>query len=461
MSENQIILKSSQPEVSPVLKVKILDNQDASVWNAFVKASKWGDIYQTWEWGEFQKLEGYKPLRIAVIKDKSLILTSQILLKKSGFLGNFAFVHHGPIFQKVQHLELGLPKLIHYLVHNSKIYDFANLEVWPNFGLDPNHNSGDSELISFKKNQISKENELSFYLNKDIGEVFTKNKFFGLDDDSPIVKKYFYVLNSDENELLSGLEKTTRQNIKKIQNRNFKYREYYSRSVDLSQKIKLFQDLAAKRANLKLAIKPENLPRLFEIFKNKIFLGEAELNGKGVALVIGYRTKQFSGVFGIVRDPAISEPALSDYILWQTVIKAQEFESKVFNFENVENLDNRFGAVSALSYQKLILPINPLKFAATDTGQWLKEESGKQAQKLIKNTASRGQKISVRIWQMVINFFQKILNKIKNDQNSKKEGLDHLEKLRKLKESSPDTSSPSISSSEAVLDKELDQSKKN
>jgi hypothetical protein len=461
VSENQIALKLSEPQINPVLKVKILDNQDASVWNAFVKASKWGDIYQTWEWGEYQKLEGFKPLRIAVIRDKSLILTSQILLKKSGFLGNFAFLHHGPIFQKVEHLELGLPKLIHYLVHNSKIYDFANLEVSPNFGLDPNYNSSDSELISFKNNQISKETELGFYLDKDISQIFTKNKFFGLDKESPVVKKYFYILNSDENELLSGLEKTTRQNIKKVQNRNFKYHEYYSRSSDLPQKIKLFQELAAKRANLKLVIKPENLSRLFEIFKNKIFLGEAELDGKAAALVVGYRTKQFSGILGIVRDPAISEPALSDYILWQTVIKAQEFESKVFNFENVENLDNRFGAVSVLAYQKLILPINPMKFAATDTGQWLKEESGKQAQKLIKNTASTGQKISVGAWQMVVTFFKNLINKIKTTQNSKTEDLNHLEKLRKLKESSPNNSSPSISSSEAILDKELEESKKN
>ena len=269
------------------------------------------------------------------------------------------------------------------------------------------------------------------------------------------------MLNSDENELLSGLEKTTRQNIKKVQNRNFKYHEYYSKSSDLPQKIKLFQELSAKRANLKLVIKPENLSRLFEIFKNKIFLGEAELEGKVAALVVGYRTKQFSGILGIVRDPAISEPALSDYILWQTVIKAQEFESEVFNFENVENLDNRFGAVCVLAYQKLILPINPIKFAATDTGQWLKEESGKQAQKLIKNTASTGQKISVGAWQMVIAFFKNLINKIKSTQNSKAEDLNHLEKLRKLKESSPNNSSPSISTSEAILDKELEDSKKN
>jgi hypothetical protein len=456
-------LKLSESQHNPVLKVKILDNQDASVWNAFVKASKWGDIYQTWEWGEFQKLEGYKPLRIAVIKDKSLILTSQIMLKKSGFLGNFAFLQHGPVFQKPEHLDLGLPKLIQYLVHNSKIYDFANLEVIPNFGVDPNHSLSQNDLISVKNNQIKQENELRFYLDNKLSQTFVKNKFFGLDKESPVVKKYFYVLNtnnSDENSLLSELEKTTRQNIKKIQNRNYKYHEYYSRSENLNQKLKLFQELAAKRANLKLIIKPENLNRLFEIFKNKIFLGEAELNGKVAAFVIGYRTKQFSGIFGIVRDPAVSEPALSDYILWQTVIKAQEFGSKIFDFENVENLDNRFGAVSIKAFQKLVLPINPLKFAASDTGDWLKNESGKHAQKLIKDTASSSKRISGDIWQIVVDFFKKVFNKVKSTQLSKKEDLDHLEKLRKLKESNPDSNSRSISLSEANLDKELQESKK-
>jgi hypothetical protein len=123
-------------------------------------------------------------------------------------------------------------------------------------------------------------------------------------------------------------------------------------------------------------------------------------------------------------------------------------------------LDNRFGAVSVLAYQKLILPINPMKFAATDTGQWLKEESGKQAQKLIKNTASKGQKISVGAWHVVITFFKNLINKIKTAQSSKTEDLNHLEKLRKLKESARDNSSPSISSSEATLDKELEESNK-
>jgi Uncharacterized protein involved in methicillin resistance len=72
---------------------------DAQQWNDFVAASPYGNITQSYEWGEFAKDAGSTPLHIGVIDDEGklcaaiLILVTKLPVLKS----NFFYAPRGPI----------------------------------------------------------------------------------------------------------------------------------------------------------------------------------------------------------------------------------------------------------------------------------------------------------------------------------------------------------------------------
>lgn len=117
-----------------MIKVKILEEVDKIAFNKFVDYSPFGDILQFWEWGEVKKTEGWKPLRVAVIEDKKILLTAQILLKKIPFFGNYAYIPHGPIFHNKNNLKKALGHFNKFLIRQSKNYNFVCIEIEPRIG---------------------------------------------------------------------------------------------------------------------------------------------------------------------------------------------------------------------------------------------------------------------------------------------------------------------------------------
>lgn len=116
------------------IKAKILEEVDKNAFNKFVNHSPFGDILQFWEWGEAKKTDGWRPLRVAVIEDKKILLTAQILLKKLPLLGNYAYIPHGPIFHTKQNLDKALTYFNQFLLRQSKNYNFICIEIEPRIG---------------------------------------------------------------------------------------------------------------------------------------------------------------------------------------------------------------------------------------------------------------------------------------------------------------------------------------
>ena len=126
------------------LKVKIIDEVDKAVWNRFVETSKWGDILNLWEWGEYKKEDGWRPLRVGVIEDNQLIMIAQILLRKVFLLGNYAYLPHGPVFHNPKKLDPALKAFNKFILNFSKVYNLICLEVEPKVG----------KLVDFKKKPV-------------------------------------------------------------------------------------------------------------------------------------------------------------------------------------------------------------------------------------------------------------------------------------------------------------------
>ena len=152
------------------IKVKILENIDKDAFNKFVEFSPFGDILQYWEWGETKRTEGWKPLRIAVIQEKKILLTAQILLKKIPLLGNYGYIPHGPIFHHKEELDLALGEFNKFLIRQSKNYNFICIEIEPRIGqLTP----VETEKKSTQKSYVDKvfKKDSKEFLDDPIGDL--------------------------------------------------------------------------------------------------------------------------------------------------------------------------------------------------------------------------------------------------------------------------------------------------
>ena len=71
---------------------------DKKRWNDFVYSNENLDILQSWEWGELKKVEGWDPYRFMVEGFDEILIGGMVLVKKYPFLGNLAYIPHGPAF---------------------------------------------------------------------------------------------------------------------------------------------------------------------------------------------------------------------------------------------------------------------------------------------------------------------------------------------------------------------------
>src|SRR5687768_10772694 len=73
------------------------DYRDRRAWNAFVRDSPFGHLFQTHEWGELQIGLGGQPSRIAAVDDQGRLAgVVQILIFDTG-ARIFAYVPRGPV----------------------------------------------------------------------------------------------------------------------------------------------------------------------------------------------------------------------------------------------------------------------------------------------------------------------------------------------------------------------------
>jgi len=73
------------------MNLKIITYPERQRWNEFVAASPQGSILQSYEWGEFKSLFGWKPIRIVLEEQEKIIAGISILKREIPFIGHSLF----------------------------------------------------------------------------------------------------------------------------------------------------------------------------------------------------------------------------------------------------------------------------------------------------------------------------------------------------------------------------------
>lgn len=78
------------------MKSQFLDHQPAD-WNQFLADSPFGDILQTWEWGEVKKDELWQPLRLRITEQDQILAQAQILIRQLPLGLKLYYLPRGPV----------------------------------------------------------------------------------------------------------------------------------------------------------------------------------------------------------------------------------------------------------------------------------------------------------------------------------------------------------------------------
>src|SRR5438270_13334949 len=79
--------------LSAPMHTVLLDAHDPNRWNAFVSASPYGHILQSWEWGELKARTGWRTTRLTVQDGDRIVAAAQVLLRALPYgFGTVAYI---------------------------------------------------------------------------------------------------------------------------------------------------------------------------------------------------------------------------------------------------------------------------------------------------------------------------------------------------------------------------------
>jgi hypothetical protein len=335
-----------------MLKVKILQEIDKSVWNRFVETSPWGSIEQMWEYGDMQK--DVRPLRLAVIKDGGIpLLLAQVLLKKIPLLGTYAYVPKGPVFFKKEDLKTALPYLNYFFNQNNKNYNFICVEIEPPLGMkldldiDEEQKDIENEQNSYVETVLNKSEKTDFVkiqtdLDQSILEIQQKNQ---------ITKKSF------KNQLINEAKEDTVWQKSKVSLDSKISKDESSfviggvKTLEKKRQSKSLQTIPGRESSIRLVLKslkdkPRKKPENYQKFETRI------------------EEIEFENPPEITNDkpPEILEVTSFPITKMEDLKKEKEFlETIKLQSENETPVDNYETAIVLISPQEIFAPTDNYK----------------------------------------------------------------------------------------------------
>lgn len=419
------------------IKAKILDQTDQKAWDKFVEYSPWADIFQTWEWGELQRKQDSKPLRIAIIKEGYLILGVQILIKNISVLGNYGSIVHGPIFTSTLHLKEALPVLVNFLSNLTKNYNLAFLEIEPLFGnfaevlmASKNQKDKTKSLAIYDQNNLDQFGDLAKLNQSEFLEIFLENGFNqALPATHKQEKKWYLNLSR---ELIQTSDKDWK--LKKYQ-----LNDPFVIKISKHIKLKLDQKKIYSQGLLEASLF-ENFIHSFES-KENLEIWVAHKENTVLALNLFMSSKFWSGsLFSLaIGDDQKNKQALAELQIL-VINHALKNGGKIFdlgifdkNHQGLKEIPNFLEKTVRINTSgNLLLPISPLKYSLWDAYHWLKSDGKKDFQKVSTKALNATQKTSNQIWKetkkQTLEIWQKTkqeIDKLKVKINSKIEQKNH------------------------------------
>lgn len=350
------------------LQIKVFNEDSKNLWDDFINNSYGGDILQFWGWGETKKDQGWKPLRLGVVdENNNLVFAAQCLIKKAGFLGNYIYIPHGPVFKNIKDLKDSLPFFVDYLKSKSKELDIFGIEIEPRFGKLAQEEIDPSRVTENIKPLIDPE----------ILTTFINNKFFISGRNMQPVYKIYYDLSLPDEKLFSMMKKNTRYNIGLAERKGVNIEKIQSDDMQIPDKISKFYSLmleTQKRAK-GYPIRPKStFDKLMDAFKGSenIALFEASYGDDLIATNISQRTKYWSSSFYAASNRLHSEKKAMYLLRWKSIQWAKEYGSKLYDFwgiipdskqhQGYSDTKLSFGGVRINNYGILVLPFNRYRY---------------------------------------------------------------------------------------------------
>ena len=84
--------------------LRLIPIEQQHLWDAFISASPYGHLLQSWGWGELKASAGWYPLRLALWdpQRQQIVVAAQVLrrtpLHLPPALGHLAYIPKGPVF---------------------------------------------------------------------------------------------------------------------------------------------------------------------------------------------------------------------------------------------------------------------------------------------------------------------------------------------------------------------------
>lgn len=360
-----------------------INNIDKQEWNAFVDASKWGDILQYWQWGEVKRGEGWVPYYVQSVSGK---VRSMCLVKKAPLFGNVLYIPHGPIFQSVEDLKSEIGPWKESLLKLAKEIGAFVIEIEPKIGFIPE----DAEKNT--PEQIKNFENLAHFYDKEIIEIFTSAGFNITGKNTQPKYKLLYDLSLSDDELMALMDKNTRYNVRYAAKKGVVVKEYFPDDPNIESKIKQFYDLLLemqKRAK-GYPVRPySSFVKLFEVFKGtkNLSMFEASFNGEVIIMTISPRTGTWSSSFYAGSNRLYPNLKATYLIRWAAVQKAKEFGCKVYDFwgiiphsaQHKGYSDNKlsFGGARIDHIGTLQMPLNKSKTKLFDRISPVRVKTGK------------------------------------------------------------------------------------
>lgn len=283
--------------------MEIKEISDKNIWEAFIEKYSPQSLFQSWNWGETIKIKNL--WRLGLYDNNELVAIAQIE-KVIARRGTFLHIRHGPIFKTLANA--------HYQFLLNHLRDLSRRNKAGFIRISP--------LIDNSKDNI---------------DFFHK---FGFRN-APIHKidsEYCWVLDLDKNEdeLLSGMRKTTRYLIKTAQ----KLGVEIIRSTDvndLDSFIKLYNETAQRQG----FVKHTGIIEEFKQFKmdNQIALYKGIYQKKllAAALVIFYNHQAIYH-----HSASIQQKIPVNYLLqWEVIKDARRRGLPIYNFWGIAPENNR------------------------------------------------------------------------------------------------------------------------
>jgi peptidoglycan pentaglycine glycine transferase (the first glycine) len=302
--------------------MEFVEIKDQEQWNSFVMQNSQTDILQSWQWGQVKKIEGWTPYRFCITEiplnppssREKFVLAGQVLVKDVKFLGRVGYIPHGPFWNagcgmRNTELDKALSKFKQELKEWARRQGIFVIEIEPKIDVV------DTEKIK---------------LFKKAGFRITNRNI------QPKYKLLLDITKSEE-EILAGMKKNTRYNIKYAQNHGVEVKIYRPSDFDTTAVIDRFYELVVdmqKRAKGYPARSKKYFERFVDEYKNSdnVLIFEVSHKGEVIAMNISEFTDVWTSSFYAGSNrlfPNLKAPYL---LRWASIQEAKKRGCKVYDF---------------------------------------------------------------------------------------------------------------------------------